>query len=79
VLHIFPNPTSQLVNVNIDNFNRSLGTSLEIYDMEGKLIKQLKNIEAQNAIDVSMFSKGSFILSLKNKKGEIDSKVFVVE
>ena len=79
VLHIFPNPTSQLVNVNIDNFNRSLGTSIEIYDMEGKLIKQLKNIEAQNAIDVSMFSKGSFILSLKNKKGEIDSKVFVVE
>jgi hypothetical protein len=47
--------------------------------MEGKLIKQLKNIEAQNAIDVSMFSKGSFIISLKNKKGEIDSKVFVVE
>lgn len=79
VLHIFPNPTSQLVNVNIDNFNRSLGTSIEIYDMEGKSIKQLKNIEAQNAIDVSMFSKGSFILSLKNKKGEIDSKVFVVE
>ena len=65
--------------MNIDNFNRSLGTSIEIYDMEGKLIKQLKNIEAQNAIDVSMFSKGSFILSLKNKKGEIDSKVFVVE
>lgn len=79
VLHIFPNPTSQLVNVNIDNFNRLLGTSIEIYDMEGKSIKQLKNIEAQNAIDVSMFSKGSFILSLKNKKGEIDSKVFVVE
>lgn len=79
VLHIFPNPTSQLVNVNIDNFNRSVGTSIEIYDMEGKLIKQLKNIEAQNAIDVSMFSKGSFILSLKNRKGEIDSKVFVVE
>ena len=56
-----------------------MGISLEIYDMEGKLVKQLKNIESQNTIDVSTFSKGSFILTLKSKKGEIESKVFVVE
>jgi hypothetical protein len=77
--HIYPNPATQLVNVNIENFSRSMGMSLEIYDMEGKLVKQLKNIESQNTIDVSTFSKGSFNLTLKSKKGEIESKVFVVE
>lgn len=78
-LHIYPNPSTHIVNVNIYNLNPMLNAMIEIYDMEGKLITQLKNIESQNLIDVSKFSKGSFILSLKNKKGEIDSQVFVVE
>jgi hypothetical protein len=78
-LHIYPNPATQLLNVKIDNFNHSLISMIEIYDSEGKLIKQIKNIEADNSIDVSSFSKGSFILSLKNKKGELESKVFVIE
>ena len=78
-LHIYPNPANQLLNVKIENLNYVSTSILEIYDMQGKLIKQIKNIEADNSIDVSSFSKGSFILSLKNKKGEIESKVFVVE
>ena len=78
-LHIYPNPAAQLLNVKIQHINHSSFNIIEIYDMQGKLIKQIKNIEADNSIDVSSFSKGSFILSLKNKKGELESKVFVIE
>lgn len=78
-LHIYPNPATHLLNVKIENLNHTSPSMIEIYNMEGKLIKQIKNIEADISIDVSSFNKGSFILSLKNKKGEVESKVFVVE
>ena len=78
-LHIYPNPATHLLNVKIENLNHTSPSMIEIYNMEGKLIKQIKNIEADISIDVSSFTKGSFILSLKNKKGELESKVFVVE
>ncbi len=62
---VYPNPTSRLLK-----FNRV--SDVAIYDIQGKLIKVYRN---QTAIDVSEFSKGSYIL--KNDLGEAIK--FIVE
>ncbi len=59
-VRVFPNPVNDKLNI---EFN-GIMDSLEIYEIEGKLIRNIN--EVGDEIDVSMLSKGIYILKLNS-------------
>jgi hypothetical protein len=47
--------------------------------MAGNLLQQISSVDSLNNIDVSNYAKGTFIISLKTKKGPAKNKLFVVQ
>ena len=58
---IYPNPTSNILNISGDNTIEFL----QIFDVSGK---QLISKKDSNSIDVSMLSKGTYFMKLNNKE-----------
>lgn len=77
--NVYPIPATNMVTVNILNKKELEQASIEIFDMTGNLVQQINNVDSLNNIDVSNYAKGTFIISLKTKKGVMKNKVFVVQ
>ena len=67
-VNIFPNPSSDFINITSDEEIRSI----KIYDIKGSLIKSDKT----SKVDVSAFPKGNYIISIETKSG-IETKKFI--
>lgn len=65
---IFPNPSSDFINIKSDNDIKSI----KIYDIKGSLIKS----DNTSKIDISAFPKGNYIISIETKAG-IETKKFI--
>ncbi|MDR0230150.1 MAG: T9SS type A sorting domain-containing protein [Flavobacteriaceae bacterium] len=72
-IEVFPNPTDQFTNVVI-NFEYNKG-SLQLFDLNGRLL-QNRNISYQiEPIDLSNLSQGVYIIWVKTDQGEGSVKV----
>lgn len=71
LVNIFPNPTSDFVNLLIEKFE---GLTLQIYDAAGKLVEQTELSQSLTSFKVSHYSNGTYLLTLTHKK---DKKVKV--
>ena len=74
-LRIFPNPTTGIININVDftetNFN------VFVYGLYGNLLLQVKNIKT---IDLSSLSNGIYYLSIKpENKNTINKKLILIK
>lgn len=78
-LLLFPNPSTSVLNVTISNYKISTSTIIEIYDIQGKIIKSIDGLNRENSLDVSNLVKGQYILNLVDKNKTIISKPFMVE
>ena len=78
-LNLFPNPVSSILNINISNYKLTVNSIIHIYDMQGKLVKHINNINSENAISISDLAKGQYIVNLMDKSKKIASKMVVVE
>jgi ELWxxDGT repeat protein len=58
---IYPNPTRNFVNIDIENTNNF---EVELHDILGKKLNTFLN---QKIIDISQFTKGIYILKINNK------------
>ncbi|WP_456439806.1 T9SS type A sorting domain-containing protein [Psychroserpens sp.] len=68
---LFPNPTSDYINIYMPNGNQI--TKTVIYDLNGKQVYQsTKHIEK---INISNFSNGTYLLILETEKGRISKKI----
>jgi len=67
---IFPNPVENIISI-IHSGN--LPTTVVIYSIEGKLVRQ--ELVKENQIDISNLSKGIYILRLTNQEGTIDRRI----
>ena len=67
IFNIGPNPTSDIVLVTLNNNNVY---QFELTDVTGKLIAK-KEFSKQTSFDLSKYSNGIYILSLKNNRNEI--------
>ena len=61
---IFPNPTSELLNIRTSTFENVTYT---LYDAQGKLILQDKLSAEQTPIQVSQLAPGSYSITLNNE------------
>lgn len=59
-IHIYPNPTSKIINLNIENVSNF---QIEIFDMIGKKVAQYKN---QKQIDISELNRGTYLVKIKD-------------
>ena len=73
-ISIYPNPTKGIFT--IDNLKHWWET-VEIFDMTGKLLFSKRIVN--NTIDISKFSDGSYILSIKNGKNTVVGRQIIIK
>jgi hypothetical protein len=62
---VYPNPVTDILNINITNAEDN-ETQASLFDNAGKLVHSKKLISGTNIIDMTKFSKGVYLLTLKN-------------
>jgi len=63
-ISIYPNPASGILNIRFSN--AMLNSTIEIYDVAGKLVMTMNTDSADNLLDLSSQSNGSYVLKVKN-------------
>jgi hypothetical protein len=75
----YPNPTSDILNIEIQNSVQLNSIDILVYDLTGRLIKQIQS-QPKELLSIQMagLSKGIYIVDviLQNNKSEIASKTF---
>jgi len=77
---IYPNPTRQLFNVEINTKEEIRGYELQIVSITGKIVKQEKLYHKLNIINISNLSKGYYLFVLKKPdKIMMTSKLIITQ
>jgi hypothetical protein len=68
---LYPNPSNGIINLVINFPNLELTGSLNIQDINGRVIKTMTNLRTGNyQIDLSSEPKGTYLFSLKGENGD---------
>ena len=68
---VFPNPTTDFLNINIPNLYDV--ESIILYDVSGKEIFNIPN--RVRSLDISDLSSGTYLLKVKTLQGEVAKKI----
>ncbi len=74
-LRVYPNPAKNTISID----NSILIKSINIYNLQGVLIKKSVVNSAANNVDISAFSAGIYLLEVENTEGSISRIKFVKE
>lgn len=81
-VNVYPNPSVNEINIDFEVEN-PLRVKINVFDIQGKLIKQLADIEAvgQESVkaDISELSSGNYVVSLATKDGVISKQISVIK
>lgn len=64
--NVFPNPTDHILY--IDTFDKQI-KNIEIFDLQGRLLKTINENKENYQIDLSHFSSGTYLLKLSEENG----------
>ena len=70
---VYPNPTNNYLN--IQSLNSTNISSIEIINMQGKLVHNVSVLNDQNKIDVRDLEPGVYIVRIYTEKGEVVNKM----
>ena len=62
---IYPNPAKNFINLNVADV--AVADAVSIYDTKGHLIQQWHNYQVNQPINISNFSKGTYLVRIKIK------------
>ncbi|NHN26094.1 T9SS type A sorting domain-containing protein [Flavobacterium jejuense] len=68
---VYPNPSKGLFTINTN----STIESIEIYDVQGRIVQTKKSNEKSTFVDISSFSNGIYFMKIKSEKGENIEKI----
>lgn len=75
---IYPNPASS--EIIIQKSNKNYPTEVTLFDLEGKmLLKQKTENRTVNTIKIDNFSKGFYIVTVKNEQGHLSTHRLIIE
>jgi len=76
IVKIFPNPANGKIEVRSEKLEVR---SLEIYNMQGQLVKQIPNLKSQilNEIDVSAMAKGIYVVQIQGENFVVNKKLVI--
>lgn len=63
---VYPNPASQFINIAFNNIKPSNKYTIQISDLNGRLVKQIKTDKLIHKIDISELQPGTYIIRVKN-------------
>lgn len=72
-LRIYPNPTTDILNIKLKNSSKSKEVS--IFDLAGRMVKA--SVLSNETVDVKELASGSYLLTLKDEKGNSYSQKFL--
>ncbi|MBK6826005.1 MAG: T9SS type A sorting domain-containing protein [Chitinophagaceae bacterium] len=70
---IFPNPVTSKVNIRIDNLQGM--ADIRVFDMYGKLVRQVRSATVNTEMDLSKLAAGIYLIRVKNGDKETMLKV----
>jgi hypothetical protein len=62
---LFPNPTSTILNIQLENFDPETSGSVKIVNLDGRVVYTIEEIGGNNQLDVSTLPNGTYILQLQ--------------
>jgi hypothetical protein len=74
IIDVYPNPTSDLVNIFID---KTENTQLQIININGQVVLEKQINEQNTLLDVSAYNKGVYIVRISNQTGVSINKLVV--
>jgi len=77
-ISLFPNPATNTLTLNLGQLKDIQNTTVNIYDIQGKLLLQQNIMQQQTELNISSFAKGIYIVKVTNDKETMQSK-FVKE
>lgn len=69
---VFPNPTDNILF--IETFDRKI-QKIELFDLQGRILKTINENKEKYQIDISNFSSGTYLIKLSEEKGSQTIKV----
>ncbi|MBI3143178.1 MAG: S8 family serine peptidase [Bacteroidetes bacterium] len=79
MISVFPNPSSSILNVVVQN-KKSFNTyNAVLYNMEGRNILELKIKSEISVIDTEEYRSGIYLLKLTNNDGNVITKRIIIE
>jgi hypothetical protein len=76
IFNLYPNPASDIITLNIDNFNNA-DLTLNIYNVIGTLVKSEPLKQDQRQINIGDLSNGSYMVEIKSKGWSEKQKLIV--
>ncbi len=74
-LHIYPNPASDLLYINLPDHSGGVNLQVELYDASGRLA--IQQVLQNNQLDVSGLPGGIYFLKLRSSGRVFHSKVLI--
>ena len=61
---IYPNPTQGIIRIDLQGYGDMNNARLLLYNIQGRLLLQINNVESTNTLDLTSFPVGMYILHL---------------
>ncbi len=78
-ISIFPNPTSELLNIDLSETNISGDISIQVFDMNGKRILSKTSNSIQVVLDLKGVKSGNYLVQITNDKYIIGKQFTVIK
>jgi len=73
-ISIFPNPTSGLTKIEIDNEDNY---TVNVKSVDGRIMQSAVNVSVSHTLDLSNYTSGLYIIELQNEKESLIGKLIV--
>lgn len=73
---IYPIPANNVLNVDVGNISRG---DIQLFDIAGKLQKEIQFNSGVNKINVNDYESGVYILKVRTSAGEYSQRVFITK
>ena len=74
VISIHPNPSNGVINLNISGYDLDEQSAIVIYDLQGRMVKEITAIQTLNTISVSQFPNGTYLMQVITTEGEFTKR-----
>ena len=72
---IYPNPTQGLLRVDFHGYGDMKAARLLLFDMHGKLLRQMNKVDPSNTLDLSQYPAGMYILQMIEGNAKSEWKI----
>lgn len=77
-INIYPNPATEFISFDCSKNNSNVNT-LQIFDINGRLIQEITSFENNYSLNISTFKSGTYVARISFNNGSISKQSFIVK